>query len=118
MTLEETLTEITTDLVEAERNSPFLQRLVAREAGRWEDLCPLCEGLPEEGRLRAVVATARVGSAADPETGSGGTVIAATVPAARTTDPGLLMSIFSEVNSLPPQAFVTPAIGIYRILLY
>lgn len=54
MTLEERLTTITTDLVQAERNSPFLGRLVVREAGRWEDLSALCEGLPEEARLRAV----------------------------------------------------------------
>lgn len=54
MTLQQTLSDITRALVQDERNSHFLQRLVVREVGQWQDLSTLCKDVPEEARLRAV----------------------------------------------------------------
>jgi hypothetical protein len=54
MTRQETLTEVTSALLKADRNALFVERLLALEAGQWEDPGVLCAGLPEAARLDAV----------------------------------------------------------------
>lgn len=45
MNLEESLADITADLVELKENSPFLERLFAVRAGQWLDAAVLCSQL-------------------------------------------------------------------------
>jgi hypothetical protein len=45
MNLEDTLSDLTADLVAS--NEPFMERLLTGEAGRWEEVATLCAEFPE-----------------------------------------------------------------------
>ena len=45
MKVEERFEELTTDLVESEENSVFLERLFSLKAGVWEDVTTLCRDI-------------------------------------------------------------------------
>ncbi|MEX0272079.1 hypothetical protein AB3R30_23420 [Leptolyngbyaceae cyanobacterium UHCC 1019] len=54
---EDLLSCITADLLEYDRNSPFLVRLFAQKSGEWSAIEPLCANLPDiETQLHALSA--------------------------------------------------------------
>lgn len=55
LNLEDKLSCLTADLVEFDRNRPFLERLFAAKIGQWQSVDALCVGLPEiERQLQAL----------------------------------------------------------------